>query len=131
MTDPLTGKQLVEKSYEYIDRLTKECAKALIEEFNSTHRKFQPESYSKEVGNSVLQRFSKRDKNLKLDVDTVRNSDQPNVARIGFKGSTKDADFSFSGTVGTFVVPLIDGRTMSFVKTLVFSVDKTNFSKRK
>jgi hypothetical protein len=56
---------------------------------------------------------------------------QPNNAYIKFKGNTKDADFEFTATVGTFAVPIGDGSLMSFVKSLVFSVEKQNFTRRK
>ena len=132
LTDPLTGKELVEKSYEYIEKLTRECARLLIEDFNTTHRKFDQKSYPTEVGNSIVQWFAKRDKNVRLSADSVNVvQQQPNSARIGFKGNTKDADFDMTATVGTFAVPMGDGRLLTFVKTLVFSVEKQNFRRRK
>lgn len=132
MTDPLTGKELVEKSYEYIDKLTRECAKSLVDEFNKTHKKFDPKSFPSEVGNSIILWFNKRDKNVKLNLDpTSVQQQQTNMARIRFKGSTKDADFEISATVGSFSVSTEVGKLMSFVKTLVFSVEKNSFSRRK
>jgi hypothetical protein len=134
LTDPLTGKELVEKSYEYIDKLTRECAKSLVDEFNKTHRKFDPKSFPIEVGNSIILWFNKRDKNVKLNLDlsnVQQQQQQPNMARIRFKGSTKDADFEISATVGSFSVPTEDGKLASFVKTLVFSVEKNSFQRRK
>ena len=62
MTDPLTGKELVEKSYEYIDRLTRECAKVLVEEYNKNHKRFSPEKVSPDVGADIAQWFERRDK---------------------------------------------------------------------
>jgi hypothetical protein len=132
MTDPLTGKELVEKSYEYIEKLTRECARFVLEDFNTTHRKFEQKTYPLEVGNSIVQWFAKRDKNLRLSISSANTlQQQPNTAYIRFKGSTKDADFDMSATVGTFAVPMADGKQMSFVKTLVFSVEKQNFRRRK
>lgn len=132
MTDPLTGKELVEKSYEYIDKLTRECAKSLVDEFNTTHRKFDQNSFANEVGDSTVQWFNKRDKNVKLSVDSLNVvQQQPNIAHVRFTGSTKDAEFEISATVGTFSVPSSDGKLLSFVKTLVFSVEKNSFRKRK
>jgi hypothetical protein len=131
VTDPLTGKQLVEKSYEYVDRLTKECGKALVQEFNATHKKFEPNKIASGVGEAVVQWFAKRDRNVRLSVDPASVQQQPNLSRLRFSGSTKDAQFSIGATVGTFSVPGSDGASASFVKTLVFSVDKTNFAKPK
>jgi hypothetical protein len=132
LTDPLTGKELVEKSYEYIEKLTRECAKSLVDEFNKGHRKFDSKTFSNEVGSAIILWFNKRDKNIKLNVDSTNAAQQqPNMAHIRFKGSTKDADFEISSTVGTFSVPMSDGKTMTFVKTLVFSVEKNSFHRRK
>lgn len=134
MTDPLTGKELVQKSYEYVDKLTKECAKVLLEEYNKTHRKFQLGTLPKETGTSVTQWFEKRDKNVKLAMD--ENSvmkPQPTQVRMKLKGSTKDADFTLDATIGAFIVPgsEINDQTICFVKTFVISADKNNFAKRK
>ncbi len=134
MTDPLTGKELVQKSYEYVDKLTKECAKVLLEEYNKTHKKFQLGTLPKETGTNVIQWFEKRDKNVKLAMD--ENSimkPQPTQVRMKFKGSTKDADFTLDATIGAFIVPgsEINDQTTCFVKTLVLSADKNNFAKRK
>jgi hypothetical protein len=130
LTDPLTGKQLVEKSYEYVDKLTKECAKAIVQEFNSAHRKFQPSTLGKEIGDAIVQWFARRDRNLVLRLDSIV-SQQPNVTRLKFNGNTKDAQFSIGATVGTFSIPAADGTQSSFVKTLTFSVEKNSFAKPK
>jgi hypothetical protein len=132
LTDPLTGKELVEKSYDYVDKLTRECSKVLLEEFNASHRKFDQKNFGAEVGHAVAAWFTKRDKNLRLAVDSVNvHPQQLNTAHVRFKGSTKDAEFDIAATVGTFSIPGADGKSISFVKTLVFSVEKNNFRKRK
>lgn len=134
MTDPLTGKELVQKSYEYVDKLTKECAKVLLDEFNKTHKKLQLGNLPKEAGLNITQWFEKRDHNVKLLFD--QNSvimPQPTQVRMKFKGNTKDADFTLDATIGAFVVPgsEINDQTPCFVKTLVVNADKSNFTKRK
>lgn len=134
MTDPLTGRQLVEKSYEYLDKLTKECAKVLLEDYNKTHKKFQIGTFASETATNAVQWFERRDKNVRIAFD--QNSvtkPQPTQARMKFRGSTKDADYTLDATVGVFVVPgtEINDQTTCFVKTLVFNVDKNNFTKRK
>jgi hypothetical protein len=132
LTDPLTGKELVEKSYEYLEKLTRECARFLIEDYNNMHKRFEQKSYPVEVGNSIVQWFAKREKNIRLSIGSVNVvQQQPNNAHIRFKGNTKDADFEITATVGTFAVPMSDGKLVSFVKTLVFSVEKQNFRRRK
>jgi hypothetical protein len=134
MTDPLTGKELVQKSYEYVDKLTKECAKVLLEEYGKTHKKFQIGTMPAEIGTNTVQWFERRDKNVRLsfDIGSVIKP-QPSQVRMKFKGSTKDADFTLDATVGLFVVPgsEMSDQTICFVKTLVINADKNNFAKRK
>jgi hypothetical protein len=131
MTDPLTGKQLVEKSYDYVDKLTKECARAVVGEYNATHKSFEPTKLQSEVGSSVVQWFGRRDKNVTIaKIDSASPERDQKFVRLSFKGHTKDADFAFSGTVGAFIATNSEGKPMSFVKTLVFSVDKASFKKR-
>jgi hypothetical protein len=134
MTDPLTGRELVQKSYEYIDKLTKECTKVLLEDYNKAHKKFQMGTLPAEIGSNVVQWFEKREKNVKLSFDpTSVIKPQPTQVRMKFKGNTKDADFVLEATVGVFVLPgtEINDQATCFVKTLVLSADKNNFSKRK
>ena len=80
-----------------------------------------------------MQWFGKRDKNLRMSMDSSGTAQTPgqNVSHIKFKGNTKDADFDMSATVGSFTVPMADGKLLCFVKTLVFSVEKNNFRRRK
>jgi hypothetical protein len=130
LTDPLTGKELVEKSYEYILKLSKECAKSLLDDFNASHAKFKTENLSSEVSSHVLKWFERRDKGIRL-ISEPASKGQANVTYLKFKGSTKDADFTFTGVLGSFSSFGPDGEAMSFAKTLTFSVDKANFSRRK
>lgn len=132
MTDPLTGKELVLKSYEYIDKLTKECAKFLLEDYAKAHRKFELGNAAKEISSDVTRWFEKRDKNVRLSFDSFLKL-QPTQFRLKFRGSTKDADFVLEGTAGLFVVPGTEttDNTIAFPKTLVLSADKSSFAKRK
>jgi hypothetical protein len=134
MTDPLTGKELIQKSYEYVDKLTKECAKVLLEDYNKTHKKFQLGKLALEVSSNVIQWFDKRDKNVRLSFEPnsmVRP--QPTQLRMKFKGNTKDADFTLDASVGVFVTPgtEINDQSICFVKSLTIAADKNNFVKRK
>ena len=134
MTDPLTGKELVQKSYEYIDKLTKECGKVLLDDYNKTHKKFQLGTLASETATNVVQWFEKRDRNIRLALESnsIVNP-QPTQLIMKFKGSTKDADFTLDGSVGVFVVPgsEVNNHSTCFVKTLTIATDKNNFTKRK
>lgn len=134
MTDPLTVKELIQKSYEYIDKLTKECAKSLLEEYNKSHKKFQIGNLPKETSANIIQWFEKREKNVRINL--IQNSivqPAPAQFRMKLNGNTKDADFILDATVGTFVIPgtEISEQTTCFVKTLVINAEKANFVKRR
>jgi hypothetical protein len=134
LTDPLTGKELIRKSYDYIDKLTRECAKVLLEEFSKTHRKFELGKVSTEVSSEIVHWFERRDKNIRLAFDPASGSrPQPTQYRLKFKGNTKDADFVMEAVVGVFVVPgsEISNSTIAFPKTLTIAADKASFAMRK
>jgi hypothetical protein len=134
LTDPLTGKELIQKSYDYIDKLTRECAKVLLEDFSKTHRKFELGKVPTEVSPEIVHWFEKRDKNVRLAFDPTSGSrPQPTQFRLKFKGNTKDADFVMEATVGVFVVPgaEISNSTIAFPKTLTIAADRASFTKRK
>ena len=134
MTDTLTGKELVQKSYEHVDRIAKECGKALLDDCNKTHKKFQLGMLASETAGNLVRWFEKRDRNVSLIFDqksTVRT--QPTQLRMKFKGNTKDSDFILDVSVGVFVVPGtgVDDGSTCFLKTLTISADKNNFTKRR
>lgn len=134
MTDPLTGKELVQKSYDYVDKLTKECAKVLIEDYSKTHRKFQLGKVSAEISSDIVHWFEKRDSHVHLSYDASSLSrPQPTQFHLKFKGNTKDADFILLATAGLFAAPgtEINDSTVAFPKTLVISADKASFMKKK
>lgn len=134
MTDPLTGKQLVEKSYEYIDRLTRECARTLQEEYSRAHRKFSPDSVGTETCAEIAKWFEKRDKFVRLSFDPATlTRPQPNQYHSRFRGNTKDADFELSALISAFVVPGSEysGKPISFVKSIQITADKTKFTRKK
>jgi hypothetical protein len=132
LTDPLTGKELVQKSYDYVDKLTKECAKMMLDDYNKTHRKFQLGKVVSELSADIVHWFEKRDRNIRITFDSFSKS-QPTQFRLKFRGSTKDADFAMEATAGLFVVPgtEVNDSTIAFPKTLAISADKASFTKRK
>ncbi len=133
MTDPLTGKELVQRSYDYLERLTRECAKALLEETNKNHRKFDLLNVHSEVATGVLRWFARRDKNVDLSFDgnsIIRSS--PTQSHMKFKGNTKDADFALDCSIVVFVPPGVESTHANcFLKALSISADKASFVKRK
>ena len=134
MTDPLTSKELVQKSYEYVDKLSRECTKSLMEDYNSSHKKFQLRNLAAESSASICQWFVKRERiiRLSLDMNSVVKSN-PTQIRMKFNGTTKDSTFSIAASLMVFVPPgaEISDSTICFPKSLVLSADKSNFERRK
>lgn len=134
MTDPLTGKQLLEKSFEYIDRLTRECTKFILEEHSKSHRKLSLDNVASIVGSDIVRWFEKRDKNITLasEANTVTKP-QSNQYHMKFSGETKDVEFELSCVAVTFVVPgsEFSGSSICFLKSLSLTADKTKFTRRK
>lgn len=134
MTDLLTGKELVQKSYEYIDKITKECAKVLLEEYGKNHKKFDSSKLPIELSSDVLRWFEKRDRNVRLVFDSTSvTRTSPTTVRMKFKGNTKDAEFVMESSCGTFIQPGMESNpsAICFIKTLVITPDRNSFSKRK
>lgn len=134
MTDPLTTKELVQKSYEYVDRLTKECAKYIMDVYNKDHKKFELGRAASESAADISEWFEKREKNIRLDFDLNSvNIGNPTQIRMKFNGNTRDADFSLDASVGIFIPPgaEIGDKTVCFPKSLVLNADKSHFAKRK
>ncbi len=132
MTDPLTSKELVEKSYEYIERLGRECGKVIFNEYRNSHRKFDQTSLSKEFANDIIRWFEKRDKNVKLEFESSSSNPRTAQTHMKFRGSTKDSDFAINATVSSFVqFYSSDQKPSCFVKGITINVFKTDFARRK
>ena len=132
MTDPLTAKELVEKSHEYVERLGRECSKVIFEEYRNSHRKFEQSALPNEVATDITRWFQKRDKNISLNFDSFKTNPQTSQSHLKFKGRTKDADFEISATVSTFVQSFSQNqKTICFVKSLTITANKTEFIRRK
>ena len=124
----------MQKSFEYVDKLTKECSKFLLEEYNRNHEKIPLGNVPKEISEDIKHWFERRDKNVRVALEPNSVSrPQPTQFRMRFKGNTKDADFTLDSNVVVFVVPgsQISDSTISFPKTLVVIADRNNFAKRK
>lgn len=134
MTDPLTAKELVQKSYEYVDKLCKECTKSLMEEYNKNHKKFQLGNLASELSTNICQWFEKREKNIRLTPEAKSANNQSSTQiRMKFNGTTKDSMFSITASIAVFVPPGVEisDKTVCFPKSIVLSADKSNFERRK
>ncbi len=92
MTDQLTGKEDAQRILAYIESIAKESRKALTIEFNQKHKGIPFNSAPEVLRDSLLAWFSRRDKNVRLTLETT-NSARPGEVRSVFTGETKKVQF--------------------------------------
>lgn len=125
MTDALNKKEDVQRILDYVEAVAKESRKALTVEFNQQHKGLAFSRVAQILQSSLIQWFSKRDKNLKLTYE-LSNSAKPGEVRTVFVGETKrvrfklhaDALFTLSGT---------GPESPSYLRELNVSVDRRAF----
>ena len=126
MTDMLKGSQVLQKTYTYIENVTKESRKALMEEFNQKHKGIAINSASDTLRKTVLDWFPRRDPMLKLFHENTSQG-KPGDLRMDFRGETKSVRFK----VHLHAVFAVNGQSPdspSFLKEVSLSVDPREFS---
>src|SRR3989441_6710089 len=126
MTDMLKGSHVLQKTYTYIENVTKESRKALMEEFSQKHKGIALNSASDTLRKSVLDWFPRRDPMLKL-VHEKTNLGKPGDVRMDFLGETKSVRFK----VHLHAVFAVSGQSPdspSFLKEVTLLVDPREFS---
>src|SRR5207245_11096229 len=88
MTDMLKGSQVLQKTFTYIENVTKESRKALMEEFSQNHKGIGINLAPDILRQTVLDWFPRRDPMLKL-VHEKTSQGKPGHVRMDFRGETK------------------------------------------
>jgi hypothetical protein len=125
MTDMLKGSQVLQKTYTYIENVTKESRKALMEEFSQKHKGIAINSASDTLRKTVLDWFPRRDPMLKLFHENTSQG-KPGDLRMDFRGETKSVRFK----VHLHAVFAVNGQSPdspSFLKEINLSVDPREF----
>jgi hypothetical protein len=126
MTDMLKGSQVLQKTYTYIENVTKESRKALMEDFSQKHKGIPINLASDTLRKSVLDWFPRRDPMLKI-VHEKTNPGKPGEIRMDFRGETKAVKFK----VHLYAVFAVNGQSPdspAFLKEVNLSVDPREFS---
>ncbi len=126
MTDVQTGKEVVQKTVAYLESVSKESRKALTGEFNQEHKGIAFSAVSPLLRDSLLDWFSRRDKNLKITHETTTKGRMGEV-RMVFQGETRKVRFKVH-LHATFIVNGQSEESPSFLKELNVSVDPREFS---
>lgn len=125
MTDILSAKELVEKAYLYVDRLTKECRKDVMDDLSKA-RPANANELARTVSNAILEWFNRRDRYIRIMFDprTVKDTSEPGIL-MPFTGESKDAAFKFSSHITYYIAG-----NVCYVKNLGIDVDKRDFKRR-
>jgi hypothetical protein len=126
MTDMLKGSQVLQKTFTYIESVTKESRKALMENFSQKHKGISINSASDTLRQSVLDWFPRRDPMLKLTHEKT-SPGKPGEVRMDFRGETKAVKFK----VHLHAVFAVSGQSPdspAFLKEVNLSVDPREFS---
>ncbi len=126
MTDVQKGKEVLQKTFTYIENVTKESRKALMEEFSQNHKGIALNSAPDILRRSVLDWFPRRDPMLKL-VHEKTSQGKPGDVRMDFRGETKTVHFK----VHLHAVFAVNGQSPdspAFLKEVNLLVDPREFS---
>ncbi|MFH0848218.1 MAG: hypothetical protein V1857_01785 [archaeon] len=107
--------------------MTKECRKALTEQFEQEHKGLPFDSIEKVMRQDIESWFSKRDKNIRLSYDTSLKG-RPGQVSMTYSGVTKDAHFKVH-IDGLFTSAGSSDNAPSYLKSLNLYVDKRDFTR--
>ncbi len=126
MTDAPKGKEVLQKTITYIENVSKESRKALMEEFSQKYKGIALNAASDTLRQSVLGWFPRRDPMLKIFHEKT-NQGKPGDVRMDFRGETKTVQFKVH-LHATFAVNGSAPDSPSFLKEVNLSVDPREFS---
>jgi hypothetical protein len=127
LTDQLSGRELVEKTFVYMTTVAKECRKALTTHFEQKHKGIPFSSVETTIRQEIESWFPRRDRNI-----TVKH-ERTILGRSGeltvtYSGATKDAHFKFHVN-GIFSLAGSSKDAPSYLKNLNVNIDKREFTR--
>ncbi len=125
MTDTPGGKEASKKTFGYIELLTKEARKAMTGEFNQKHKGAGFGKIPEILSQSTIDWFTKRDKNIRLTLESINEAKNGQVRMI-FNGDSKSARFKMR-LDATFSVSGQSPDSPAYLKDLNFAVDARDF----
>ncbi len=126
MTDTLSGRAIVQKTFVYVDSLGKECRKALTADFNKSHKGARFDTISQLLRQGVLDWFARRDRNLSL-VHGSTDDGKLGEVRMLFQGEAKRVSFKIRFDA-SFTISGQSRDSQCFLKGVNVSVDPRDFS---
>ncbi|HZY47825.1 MAG TPA: hypothetical protein VFE96_08530 [Candidatus Bathyarchaeia archaeon] len=126
MTDAPKGREVLQKTFTYIENVSKESRKALMEEFSQNHKGMPLDTATDALRQSVLKWFPRRDPMLKLAHEKTGQT-RPGDVRMDFRGETKSVRFKIH-LHAIFTVNNQSPDSPSFLREVNVSVDPREFS---
>ncbi len=127
LTDTHSSAKLVERAFVYLTSTTKECRKALTEQFAQQHKGTPFDSVEKVLRQEIESWFSRRDDNIKLRHEKSLNG-KPGEILVTYSGETKDAHFKIH-VDSLFTLAGSSNNAPSYLKSLNLYVDKRDFTR--
>lgn len=129
MTDPLSAKELVEKTYLYVDRVVKECRKNLLPQILSQKKPLGQAEIGPYLGKTLEEWFTKRDRllNIRWEPHSVKLGSKNDV-HLSFSGKNRDAVFTIS--CDAEYVPVQDpntGEKRFYLKAINVVAERSSF----
>lgn len=127
MTDLKSGPKLVEKAFNYMESLSKECRKALTAKFGQEYKGISFDSVEPTMRKEIESWFADRDKNITVKHEKS-STGKPGEIMMTYLGSTKDAHFKFH-IDGIFTTSETSSNAPSYVRNINVTVDKRDFTR--
>lgn len=127
MTDSPSGRELVEKTFVYMNTLGRECRKALTDKFGKEHKGLPFDSVEPTMRKEIESWFAGRDKNITIRHESSK-SGRPGEISLAYTGENKGAHFKFQ-VDGQFTLAGTNPNAPSYVKSVNVYVDKRDFTK--
>jgi hypothetical protein len=127
LTDVLSGRELVEKAFNYMTTLTKECRKVLTVQFQNKYKGVPFDSVEPTMRQEIESWFAKRDKNITVKHEKSMNG-RPGELLVTYSGETKDAHFKFHVN-SLFTLAGSSKNAPSYLRDMNIYVDKREFTR--
>ena len=126
MTDALTGRELVEKTFAYMTNLSKECRKALTSSFEKN--KGMPfDAVEPNMRKEIESWFAGRDKSISVKFEKSSGG-RPGEIQMTYSGANRGAHFKFT-VDAIFTLTNQNVNSPCYVKSINVNVDKRDFQK--
>jgi hypothetical protein len=130
LTDPLSAKELVEKTYQYVDRVTKECKKNLVPKLLNEKRGLKENELAAYLATAIEKWFNGRDRLLNIKWDSTNSKIGPRKdVHLYFRGRNKDAKFLINCDSEVYPNPNPNEPNTFYLKTINIYAERSNFEK--